>query len=265
MPGPDDVIKEIDRVTLWTFENIFMQVYWAEEKKEESERGIKTLRDYLHLVSTISSRLEGGKVEVDIWCGHSFLTKDYPEGTPEKDKNDPKLFFDSRPAERGGQTAVRPLSTCGTTFLPDGTEENLFAFTEDITTPTGPIELIVICADMFEHWNTNPIGISGSLQNLRTATLVKRPPLDVLTWNVATLLLHEISHSALMGPGDGTRDHAYRWKNLVKLTGEKALNNADSFAYFIIAMYFDRNNWASGLARALPGDGSGVVDADAED
>ncbi|KAK2879443.1 hypothetical protein FQN49_000878 [Arthroderma sp. PD_2] len=258
-PTRDDVIKERDRVTWWTFEVIFSQVYWMEEGKEKMNAvGLKFIQKVLDLASEIGSNLEGGDADLDFWCGDSFLTRDYPEDVDEEIRSRDDVFWDNHPEDKGGQRLVRTNSYC------NHPKSAPLGYHVDIPR-VGKEDLvrIVLCPSLFEHWAKNEFETAASLQELRDITW-DRMWIDYLggTLNPTSLLLHEMSHSAMLGPGSGTKDDAYAWQAVVNLKAPKALNNADSFAYFVVAMYLDKYNWATGFSRALPGDGSGVVDAD---
>ncbi|RHZ64659.1 hypothetical protein CDV55_102399 [Aspergillus turcosus] len=83
---------------------------------------------------------------------------------------------------------------------------------------------------------------------------------------MSTALMHELTHApAIVGPNylndgscqvAGVTKSAYGWACITQLaaTPSSALNNADSFAYYIAAMYLSLNNWSTGESVPIPPD-----------
>ncbi|KAF3479784.1 uncharacterized protein GIQ15_06760 [Arthroderma uncinatum] len=235
-----------DRAALETFESIYGQVYWGRGRSENSARTENFLR----------SATERNP-DIDIWCSEDFFTKEYPKDIEVIDKED---WWDSRPAERGGQVLVENRWV--------GCNDD-YAYSRNVELDDGKtITVLVLCPPSFEEWSNSQF--SGPLADIRAMDMKKDTPLDKITENnIAGTLLHEFSHAETLLSGLETVDvnnsegNSYGWEAitlLAKETRDGALDNGDSYMFILMALYLDKNNWYSGIAQEVPPLAHGVLE-----
>ncbi|EZF64736.1 hypothetical protein H105_03061 [Trichophyton soudanense CBS 452.61] len=183
----------------------------------------------------------------DIWCDDSFLSLTAPPDAPlppqpHENPHGDTVYWDNRPLEVNGQAWVlMPVPKCN---------EDLQAFQMD----GGFREVIVLCPRMFEHYYD-----LGEYQ----VNMASRPPvfprgihIDSFATSLMFVLVHEVSHCNLFLQGLATSDvpadtDGYGWNEAVRHADNNhlyALENADNFALFVLAMYLSRNDWSTGLS-----------------
>ncbi|KAK2839196.1 hypothetical protein FQN49_006381 [Arthroderma sp. PD_2] len=252
-PEPQAVVSARNKVTLWTFESIFRQVYWGPPQRHLNPVGVAIVRNFLRVMRGLVEAVRDTTSLVEIHCGDSFLTRDFPLDPPPNVENNPNLFYDSRPFERGGDRLIEPNLRCHPTRGPDGqVKPSPTAFSMDVEIEDGgTLCLIVICDTAFNLWNYGPTG--GSLQAYRNLRLHNNYPLDGFggTYNPGSLILHEFTHCSVL-TAMKTIDVGYGWAQIINVPRHQVFDNADSIAYFVVAMYLDNHDWSNGYADPLP-------------
>ncbi|KAL2802200.1 hypothetical protein BJX63DRAFT_438114 [Aspergillus granulosus] len=163
------------------------------------------------------------------------------------------VYWDDRPAERGGQKLINLDHLQGAC---QDNEYGLLGYwaAEEQPNVDTPLELITFCKDALE-------GYDRALSDMQ-ATSYRTQKMHISIAKSHTLgfaFLHEISHSLIVlnnmqyfdiafnrGPNDG----AYGWPAVTALAADgDGLINADSFAFYVTAMYLDKNDWHTGVSR----------------
>ncbi|KAJ6123926.1 hypothetical protein N7471_011243 [Penicillium samsonianum] len=90
---------------------------------------------------------------------------------------------------------------------------------------------------------------------------------------MSTALMHEFTHAPAIVGSDYLLDQpcvlggrsvkAYGWQCIVQLatnTPDLAIKNADSFSFYVTAMFLSLSDWSLGYPRAIPADTSNPTD-----
>ncbi|KAF3479623.1 uncharacterized protein GIQ15_06599 [Arthroderma uncinatum] len=186
---------------------------------------------------------------IELWCGDKFYSKTFPPGTEFPDNTTPeeraKCYWDTRPKERGGQRIIENTHGC---------KGNTIAMVEGINLGTEMFDLLIICPKWFDtYWFEQP-----SMTALRGQQFeVKKKHISEIGRQLATTLIHELSHSRVLLDKRRTYDiigekSAYGFKEVyfhAKNNPNNALRNAADSP--VQAMYLEGYNWSTGFNEAM--------------
>ncbi|RJE24638.1 hypothetical protein PHISCL_03004 [Aspergillus sclerotialis] len=241
LPADDHVLS-----ALYTFQAIFRAVNFADiHELHDAEEDIDGL---ISTAESLRTALENTNPPIwELYCRDTDWLH-HIQGYS---------YWDDRPAERGGQKTMDLTSIEGSC----DDNKNLVAFmTFDArNNPAVPVEAITFCSKSLDGFTTETLQ-EMQRQSFATGNMhIEQVALDKMSLS----LIHEMSHSrAVLGSTDayidatyendnGDKETAYGWKAITTLRRQStkdALDNADSFAYYVAAMYLDNNDWASGFA-----------------
>ncbi|KAK2821745.1 hypothetical protein FQN49_007716, partial [Arthroderma sp. PD_2] len=179
-------------------------------------------------------------LELDIWCNEDFLSDKAPEGEPQgtgvDQEEGSKDYWDNRPLADGGQKWMR-------------LEDESMSRTDE-TVP----------------WSAKGGRLEGAAAGYEVHAGESKhgTPLDsIRDGSLCTTLVHELSHSYVLVDDYATEDvkgmeDSYGWREatfIAQTDVDRALENADNLACFVLAMFLSENHWGTGIAEDMFADG----------
>ncbi|GAB1315521.1 hypothetical protein MFIFM68171_05731 [Madurella fahalii] len=245
-----------DRTVFQTYEAFFGQSYFGtntQTNRNKNAAAIRRLNGLIRTAQRIQTALQNpARVNVEIWCGDYFLR----DTGPWVDQGSGPTKFDSRRWASHGVGEWVSLQTCADS---PGTS----AYTYHTNSPPFSREsVIVLCQDYLPVWTARyNDGDSVGRYHNGAPVVTNTYQMDYLWGYLPATLIHEFTHSRSIMRGLGLADQclinqtpAYQWQCIRQLAQEnvdRAAANSDSFSLFVTALYFNRNDWSTGVGQNL--------------
>ncbi|KAL2199444.1 hypothetical protein P885DRAFT_30780 [Corynascus similis CBS 632.67] len=246
-----------DRTVLQTYEAFFGQAYFGTNTQANRNRNaaaIARLNSIINTALLIQNALQNpGGVNVEIYCNDFFLWDMDPWGN----LGDGNVKFDSRHYTINNpvgewvvlQTCDNSPSTSAYTYHPN-------------SPPFGGESVIVLCHGYFAGWaGRYSSGDTVSRFHNSAPLVTNRYQMDHLWGYLPATLIHELTHARSIMGQNSLADQclmnqapAYQWQCIRQLAQENvdlAATNSDTFSLFVTAIYFNQNDWSTGLAQNL--------------
>ncbi|KAK2861139.1 hypothetical protein FQN49_004505 [Arthroderma sp. PD_2] len=247
-------VSGIDRSTLYTYEAMFGSAYAGPQGDNTK------LFERLRYLVVLFKRMKDGllNLPMEIWCNHSYKSKNFPPDyqfpahIPPNERG--PYYWDTRPAERGGQRLTLDRGPCGT-----GT---MAATVPMDNTGIGTFDLLYICMREYQTlWSADPS--MATIRETQFHPFSRYLDDREIAKHLSSILIHELSHSKTLLTSQRTfdrvgRDKAYGFHEVyyhARTNPNHALTNADNIAYFTIAMYLSKFNWSIGSNKPMYDDG----------
>ncbi|KAH8648706.1 hypothetical protein BX600DRAFT_475655 [Xylariales sp. PMI_506] len=255
-PVPSIVgMSAADRTVFQTYEAFYGQTYFGtntQTNTASNAAAITRLNVIIGTAQLIQYALQNPvTVNVEIWCGDYFLWAKDPFGNEV-----PNNQFDGRKWVSNGFGEWVKLVTCAASA-------NTRAYTYHPNSPPyGGESVIVLCDNYFLGWDSryaagDTVGRYHNGAPIASGTL----QMDFLWGYLPATLLHELAHArsilGLSSLGDQcllNQLSAYQWQCIRQLAQENvnlATLNADTFSLFVTAIYFNQNDWSTGIGQNL--------------
>ncbi|KAJ8125576.1 hypothetical protein O1611_g8063 [Lasiodiplodia mahajangana] len=246
-----------DRTVFQTYEAFFGQTYFGTDTQTNRNKNAAAIARLNGLISTaqhIQNALQNpASVNVEIWCGDPFLWDTDPYGNPGPGNN----VFDGRRWSANNEVGEWvDLRTCASSPATS-------AYTYHPNSPPFNQEsVIVLCLDWFAGWDAryNAGDTVGRYHNgVPVTTNIYQ--MDYLWGYLPATLIHEYTHArSVLGAASLAdqclinQEAAYQWQCIRQLAQENAdlaATNSDSFSLFVTAIYFNQNDWSTGIGQNL--------------
>ncbi|KAF3480776.1 putative Protein kinase [Arthroderma uncinatum] len=247
------VVPGIERSTLYTFESLFGFV----SRGKDGYPGRWKVERILNRLNVLIAGLEN--LRIDMWCNDAFLSPDAPPGTPPHDSPPTPgsaVWWDSRPLADDGQKWMKIADDVFCINPNTHAVNPVVAVT--YSNPTSRIPLLMkICPDTLAEMVRTSIQTD---MRHRPRLHIDGISLDsVRDGSLTTTLIHELTHSDFLLGDDVTEDiegmeSAYGWAEAVyiaRVSENDALENADNFALFVLAMFLSLNHWGTGVSEKM--------------
>ncbi|KAH6620855.1 hypothetical protein B0J18DRAFT_430885 [Chaetomium sp. MPI-SDFR-AT-0129] len=246
-----------DRTVFQTYEAFFGQAYFGtntQTNQRKNAAAIARLNGIIGTAQAIQNALQNpASVNVEIWCNDYFLLDVDPWGNPGFGITQ----FDSRKFTQNNQVGEWvALQTCANS---PGTSAYTY---HPNSPPFGGESVIVLCQNYLTGWDAryssgNTVSAFHNSGPLPTNSL----QMDYLWGYLPATLIHEFTHArSIMGQGSLAdqclinQQPAYQWQCIRQLAQENAdlaAGNSDSFSLFLTAIYFNNNDWSTGIGQNL--------------
>ncbi|KAI0456269.1 hypothetical protein F5B21DRAFT_522729 [Xylaria acuta] len=257
-PVPSIVgMNAADRTVFQTYEAFFGQTYFGTNTQTNIRKNAASITRLNGLISTaqsIQNALQNpASVNVEIMCNDYFLWDIDPWGNP----GGGILQFDGRkwtPNDEVGewvslQTCANSPTTSAYTYHPN-------------SPPFGGESVIVLCQNYFPGWGARyTSGDTVGRYHNGAPVATNTYQMDYLWGYLPATLIHEFTHArSIMGGASLTdqclinQEPAYQWQCIRRLAQENvdmAATNSDSFSLFVTAIYFNQNDWSTGIGQNL--------------
>ncbi|KAJ6084468.1 hypothetical protein N7486_011268 [Penicillium sp. IBT 16267x] len=228
-----------NKATVQTFESIFGKI--IPDLPSESMASLQTNYRVQKVLSTAELMITGFtqsySPNLEIHCDDADFLTLVQNG----------VYWDGRPIERGGQDYLYLDGSCSTNIP--------MAYTWSPNPVANYLDVTVYCGYKLTDWNGKRIA------DLKDSAFDSTFAIDnVANDYIALTIVHETSHSWNIYADDRLIDApcpggqgSYGWLCITDLanTPNVAVTNANSFAYFAVAMYLDSWNWYTGFPIAI--------------
>ncbi|RAK92635.1 hypothetical protein BO79DRAFT_275070 [Aspergillus costaricaensis CBS 115574] len=257
--------------TFYTFEAIFGQLEYG-AGDGQNDAAIARVEQVLSIAKTMQSSLRtiGSNEHMEIYCSDFWLVEEDPEG--DISLINPYLYWDNRDT-RTGPRAMDFAVANGICRDKASHYAWVDPYMSSSQTSSGQTTVMTLCQDYVSQWvsrhQSSDTMTAASQQNY-AANSVHINQFQGLT--MSTALMHEFTHApAIVGANylidekceiDGIKQSAYGWDCIRQLaaTPSTAMNNADSFSFYISAMYLSTSDWSTGFSNPIPQDTTPAYD-----
>ncbi|KAI9039616.1 uncharacterized protein KD926_009208 [Aspergillus affinis] len=255
--------NEVLLSTFNTFTSIYGKFFWGSEDSK-SKDGKDRVKKVLENFSAMKSRASTGSYisNVEIRCDDTWLSDVDQNG---QSSTNPLWYFDSRHPDQappGPDKGWIDFNEVKGACRDAGHKH--YAWVNDKIHGTDE-SVLSLCQDFMDHW----LQVYYAGNKLPTLRQQEYSPLqykldDFSGPFLSTALIHELTHVSQIFGSPPTKDQpcvkdgktvgGYGWFCITQIASsstERALLNADSYAYYAVAMYFNKNDWSTGNSEAL--------------
>ncbi|KAI9370340.1 hypothetical protein BJX61DRAFT_515861 [Aspergillus egyptiacus] len=252
--------------TLYTFESIFGRLEYG-AGNDQNDEAIQRVERVLNLAQTMKTGIQtiNSNPHLEIYCSDLWLISEDPEG--DISLINPYLYWDNRET-RSGPLAIDFEAAAGVCRDDESTHYAwVNPYLSSINTASGQTSVMTLCQDDLARW-------ASRYQNGKTMMsfadqLFEHGQIALNEFQGQTLttaLMHELTHApAIVGADylldqpcelNGQTTSAYGWDCITQLakTPSTALKNADSFSFYITAMFLSKDDWSTGVSIPIPAD-----------
>ncbi|KAL4738260.1 hypothetical protein BDV11DRAFT_171184 [Aspergillus similis] len=257
--------------TFYTFEAIFGQLEYGAGNRQ-NDAAIARVEKVLSIAKTMQSSLRtiASNPNMEIYCNDFWLVEQDPEG--DISLINPYLYWDNR-ATRTGPLAIDFAEANGICRDQASHYAWVNPYMSSSQTPSGQTTVMTLCQDDVSRWVSRYQSgdtMTAAFQQNYAAGSFHINQFQGLT--LSTALMHEFTHApAIVGANylsdepcdiDGVTKSAYGWDCIRQLaaTPSTAMNNADSFSFYITAMYLSTSDWSTGFCTPIPPDTTPAYD-----
>ncbi|KAK4162930.1 hypothetical protein QBC43DRAFT_335947 [Cladorrhinum sp. PSN259] len=253
-------MSNADRTVFRTYEAFFGQVYFGTDTAADRRNNVAAMERLqavlmnAQIVWTALRAKNSAAVNLEIWCDDDFLRDEDPTGVPGigHNKFDTRKWDDLQIGQWLGMAAGKCSSNAG-----------LSAYTYEFKVLGVPDEsVIVLCPAKMRGWAAR-YSSGDVIFNYHGAPVDhdELKEVDYIWGYLPLTLIHEFTHAeTVMGAGNTLVDQpvnggtAYQWQAIRQLAQQNpqgALTNSDTFSLFLGAIYWNKQDWSTGVAQRL--------------